>query len=132
MTIGEPNYKIIWGDTTGTAGPPPTITTVTGTSTIWNAPFTAPPPRDFRQITSMSDLDHVVFKTPIEDLVNMWLARFGREWVDKQEVLDDEFFEWVALRLRGVARLEEHVIWNDRPVNSVPNGPKTVLRVVDK
>lgn len=72
---------------------------------------------------SGSELDHAVFKTSIEDLVNLWLARYGSGWIDKQEVLADPFFEWAALRLRTVARLEEHRLQTDN---------KVVLRIVDQ
>jgi hypothetical protein len=92
-----------------------------------------PIPRDFRQVQTTSDLDHAVFKTPVEDLVNIWLAKFGNDWVDKTEVLNDEFFEWAAMRLRNVGRLEEHTIWNAQdPANAAIPGRKVVLRIVDK
>ena len=72
----------------------------------------APEPRDFRKVTSKSDLDHAVFKTPIEALVNLWLAKFGDDWVEKDRVIGDDFFEWAAMRLRALGRLEEHTIWD--------------------
>lgn len=65
------------------------------------------PPRDFRHVEQRSDLDHAVFKTPVEALINMWVAKYGEDWVSKDLVLDDPFFEWAAMRLRSLSKLEE-------------------------
>lgn len=90
--------------------------------------------RDFRMVQSQDDLDHAVFKTPVEDLVNMWLAKYGSDWVNKQDVLNDEFYEWAAMRLRAVGRLEEHTIWQapEAGMALTAQARKTVLRIVDK
>lgn len=128
------------------ANPPTnTITTATSSTTLQSGlqnalnttGYIQPPPfqRDFRQIQSQSDLDHAVFKTPIEDLVNMWIARYGTDWVDKEQVLGDEFFEWAALRLRSTGRLEEHTLWGGSVTPTsigTVQARRTVLRVVDK
>jgi len=65
---------------------------------------------DFRAVQSMSDLDHAVFKTPIATLCDLWVARFGSGWVSKKLIVDDEFFNWTALRLRSSGNLEEHLV----------------------
>ena len=90
------------------------------TTVLQNNPYTAPSyapppmpptlPHRFREIKSMTDLDHAVFKTDIETLVNLWIAKYGTDWVDKATVMDDEFFEFTVLRLRSIGRLEEHTI----------------------
>lgn len=77
---------------------------------------------DWRRVQSTSDLDHAVFKTPVATLVNLWVARFGDGWVDKKGVQGDEFFEWVAVRLKQMGKLEEHLILEKQQV---------VVRVVD-
>ena len=103
---------ITYTATTGT-------TTTIGTGTVdWGIPHTSE-----RKPQKQSDLDHAVFKTPIEALVNLWIARYGSEWVDKSIVEGDEFFEWAALRLRNIGRLEEHKLYSEG---------KVVLRIVDK
>jgi len=98
-------------------------------STLSAASNFAPPPREFKKVQAITDLDHAVFKTPLDTLVNLWIAKYGSDWVDKEKVLDDEFFEWAALRLRQLGRLEEHSIF---PTS--PNDPRMriVLRIVDK
>jgi len=82
--------------------------------------------RDFRRVESMSDLDHAVFKTPIDTLVSLWIAKYGTDWVKRETVLGDEFFEWAALRLRSAGMLEEHNVWG------VPGLSGPVLRIIDK
>ena len=86
----------------------------------------------------MSELDHAVFKTPIETLVNLWVAKFGADWVHKSDVADDPYFQWVAMRLRSIGKLEEHQI--NEPgqpapqaghvLGSMPPRKITVLRIV--
>lgn len=103
------------------------------TAVLQNNPYTAPSyappvppvqPRRFREIKSMTDLDHAVFKTDIETLVNLWIAKYGTGWVDKATVMDDEFFEFTVLRLRSIGRLEEHTLV-DSALEELNFRPKT-------
>lgn len=75
-----------------------------------------------RQIKSTSDLDHAVFKTSIEDLSNLWLAKYGVDWINKEVVTNDEFFGWAVLRLKNAGKLEEHRVWEPHP--------HTVMRLI--
>jgi len=84
------------------------------------------PTRVYREIKSMSDLDHAVFKTPIETLINLWIAKYGNDWVDKETVMDDEFFEYTVLRLRSIGRLEEHTVWDPESPNKYQQGQQPV------
>lgn len=91
--------------------------------------------RDFRRVTRMQELDHAVFKTPVEDLVALWVAKFGNDWVQKAAVIDDEFFEWAALRLRQLGYLEEHQLWVDdrsAPAGIAASQRVTMVRILDK
>lgn len=77
--------------------------------------------KQLRQVHARSDLDNAVFKTPIDTLVNLWVAKYGTEWVEREKVLGDEFFEWAAMRLRGIGLLEEHAYWDPPVQNPQPD-----------
>ena len=56
------------------------------------------------------DLESEVFNTPIEALVNLWQTRYGNNWVDLAEVMDDRFYARVFKRLRSMGMLESHYL----------------------
>jgi len=61
--------------------------------------------------TNMIELnEHAAFKAPISTLVDLWVTRFGNEWVDLETVEEDEFFLIVYKRLRQMAHLEMHYL----------------------
>ena len=47
---------------------------------------------------------------PSDLLINLWVCRFGNEWVDTQDVAEDVFFLGVAQRLRAEGELEAHYL----------------------
>jgi hypothetical protein len=85
------------------------------------------------RVLHITDLDHAVFKTDISVLVNLWLAKYGRDWVEKDKATEDEFFEFAMLRLKSTGRLEEHVVWTSKETHPTtnPNQRITVVRIVD-
>lgn len=57
------------------------------------------------------DLEKDVFKIPIDTLLNLWVTRFGNEWVDLEAVIDgDEFFMNAYKRLKQMGLLEQHYL----------------------
>jgi hypothetical protein len=93
---------------TNTAGPPANMhSNITGTTisqikdqNLW------PEVR-----TNMIELnEHAAFKAPISTLVDLWVTRFGNEWVDLETVEEDEFFLIAYKRLRQMAHLEMHYL----------------------
>ena len=57
------------------------------------------------------DLEKDVFKIPIETLLNLWVTRFGNEWVDLEAVIDgDDFFLNAYKRLKQMGLLEQHYL----------------------
>ena len=50
------------------------------------------------------------FHMKIEDLVNLWLAKYGNEWVAVQEVSNDNYYKYVYKRLYAVGELEQHYL----------------------
>ena len=66
-----------------------------------------PTPRSF---VTTEMLDHDAFKIPLSTLMDMWLARFGNDWVDMTTLADDQFFAIAAERLRSTGKLESHYL----------------------
>lgn len=57
------------------------------------------------------DLEKDVFKIPIDTLLNLWVTRFGNEWVDLEAVIDgDDFFMNAYKRLKQMGLLEQHYL----------------------
>ena len=64
---------------------------------------------DMNSVTT-EDLERDVFNTPLDTLENLWLTRFGNEWVDIATIEDDVTFRLVFRRLYEVRRLEMHYL----------------------
>lgn len=82
----------------------------TGAATF-NTTVTAPGGviTDVDSVTT-ADLDSVAFNTPIETLVNLWVTRYGEEWVDVDKLMDDPFFGATYKRLKSLGQLETHYL----------------------
>jgi hypothetical protein len=59
--------------------------------------------------TSM-DLEHDAYETPVSTLIDLWVARYGNEWVDLETVDDDVFFSLTYQRLKNLGQLEIHYL----------------------
>lgn len=84
--------------------------TNTGAATF-NATVTAPGGviTDVDSVTS-ADLDSAAFNTSIDTLVNLWVTRYGEEWVDVDKLMDDPFFGATYKRLKSLGQLETHYL----------------------
>lgn len=82
----------------------------TGAATF-NTTVTAPGGviTDVDSVTT-ADLDSVAFNTPIETLVNLWVTRYGEEWVDVDKLMNDQFFGATYKRLKSLGQLETHYL----------------------
>ena len=56
------------------------------------------------------ELDHEAYNTSIENLINLWVTRFGNEWIDLATIEDDEFFNLAYRRLKQMGELEVHYL----------------------
>lgn len=56
------------------------------------------------------DLESEVYNAKIDDLVNLWVTRFGNDWVDLVDVEREEFFRHAYQRLRQLGQLEQHYL----------------------
>jgi hypothetical protein len=59
---------------------------------------------------TMGDLLSDVFRAKVETLVDLWITRYGNEWVDLANVMEDEFYGRVYKRLRSLGELEVHFL----------------------
>ncbi len=59
---------------------------------------------------NMADLNSDVFNSKVETLVNLWLTKYGTDWVDISDVMDDAFYGRVYKRLRSLSELEVHYL----------------------
>ena len=48
--------------------------------------------------------------TPLPTLIDLWVARFGNEWVDLETIDNDEFFSKACKRLMQMGQLETHYL----------------------
>ena len=58
----------------------------------------------------MTQLNSDAFNTPVETLINLWVTRYGNEWVDMDKIEDDEFFSLAYKRLKSLGQLETHYL----------------------
>ena len=63
----------------------------------------------FPPATSM-DIEHEAYETPVAMLIDLWVTRFGNEWVDLETVDDDVFFSLTYQRLKNLGQLETHYL----------------------
>jgi hypothetical protein len=59
---------------------------------------------------SMKDLQSEAFNTPIDTLIDLWLTRYGNEWVDMDKIEGDEFYVLAYKRLKSLGQLETHYL----------------------
>lgn len=59
---------------------------------------------------TMVDLEKDVFNISVETLINLWVTRFGNEWVDLETIDNDDFFVNAYKRLKQLGHLEQHYL----------------------
>jgi len=61
--------------------------------------------------TNMIEIkEHEAFNTPIATLLDLWLTRYGNEWIDLEDIEKDEFFAIAYKRLKQMGELEQHYL----------------------
>ena len=61
------------------------------------------------EITSAM-LESEAFKVPIDRLVNLWITRFGHDWVEMERIEEEEFFKLAFNRLKQLGEVEVHFL----------------------
>jgi hypothetical protein len=54
--------------------------------------------------------EHEAFNAPVATLLNLWLTRYGNEWIDLEDIEKDEFFAIAYKILKQMGELEQHYL----------------------
>ena len=54
--------------------------------------------------------ENEAFNTDVQTLSDLWLAKWGNEWVDIQEIHDDRFWSIAYERLKQLGMIEQHYL----------------------
>lgn len=107
--------------TTTSAGTQWSSNTLSTSATSGTVAWSMPPDNGFGEMTpqvrDVDELSHAVFDTPIETLVNMWIARFGHGFIHYGVIEQDTFFRLSAFRLMNLNKVEYVIIgsaWHGR------------------
>ena len=76
-----------------------------------NAMIAPPPVNSFqggRYVVSEGDLQSEAMIAPLSAVVDMWTVRWGGEWVEEKDLLLDDFWRLVLLRLLSTNKIEKH------------------------
>jgi len=61
------------------------------------------------EITSAM-LESEAFNVPIDSLINVWVIRFGHDWVELERIEEDAFFSSAFKRLKQLGEVEVHFL----------------------
>lgn len=101
ITVANERYTVGWSD------PRPTA----------NAMIAPPPVNSFQggsYAVSESDLQNEAMLAPLSAVIDMWTVRWGGEWVAEKDLLIDNFWRLVLLRLLSVNKVEKHYKMNQQ------------------
>jgi len=102
------------GKGTGTViiSTPGKTTTFTGNGTYTANPTTGTFTPAGVKVIDEQDLQHDAMKAPLSSLVDMWVVRWGGEWVGEGYFQEDDFWRLALIRLVGANKLEKHNLAN--------------------
>jgi hypothetical protein len=87
-------------------------TTIGASVGIGTGGFTVTQPYGQFKALTERDLKHDAMKAPLSALVDMWIVRWGSEWVGETEFQEDDFWRIALVRLTGANKLEKHNLAN--------------------
>lgn len=61
-------------------------------------------------LSNSVDIEQGAFAVPVDTLVDLWLLRFGHDWVKVLPLMRDEFFWDAHNRLVQLGHLEKHYL----------------------
>ena len=82
-----------------------------------NAMIAPPPVNSFQggsYAVTESDLQNEAMLAPLSAVIDMWTVRWGGEWVAEKDLLIDNFWRLVLLRLLSVNKVEKHYKMNQQ------------------
>jgi hypothetical protein len=91
-----------------------TVNSLTNTTGSYNTTVgtTITQPYGQFKVLTEKDLRHEGMKAPLSALVDMWIVRWGSEWVNETEFQEDDFWRIALVRLTGANKLEKHNLAN--------------------
>ena len=85
--------------------------------TVANAMIAPPPVNSFQggsYAVTEGDLQSEAMVSPLTAVVDMWTVRWGGEWVSEKDLLLDDFWRLVLLRLLSTNKVEKHYKMNQQ------------------
>jgi len=56
------------------------------------------------------ELEHEAYNVSVGSLIDLWVTRYGNEWIDLVDVEGDNFFRLAYRRLKQMGELETHYL----------------------
>ena len=56
------------------------------------------------------ELEHEAYNVSVESLIDLWVTRWGNEWIDLVDIEGDNFFRLAYRRLKQMGELETHYL----------------------
>lgn len=76
--------------------------------TVANAMIAPPPVQRASYTVTENELQSEAMIAPLSAVVDMWTVRWGGEWVAEKDILFDDFWRLVLLRLISTNKIEKH------------------------
>jgi hypothetical protein len=57
-----------------------------------------------------TEIDHEAYNVSIATLLDLWVTRYGNEWINLEVVDEDQFFQLAYRRLKQMGQLEVHYL----------------------
>jgi hypothetical protein len=73
-----------------------------------NAMIAPPPVQRVSYTVTENELQSEAMVAPLSAVVDMWTVRWGGEWVAEKDILFDDFWRLVLLRLISTNKVEKH------------------------
>jgi hypothetical protein len=92
---------------------PSTITplTISNTASHQGGPFGATGKTVYGNFVNSVDLEeNEAFNTDVQTLSDLWLAKWGNEWVDLSDLQEDKFWTVACERLKQLGMIEQHYL----------------------
>jgi len=62
------------------------------------------------QPATSKELEHEAYNVSVSSLIDLWVTRYGNEWIDLVDVEGDNFFRLAYRRLKQMGELETHYL----------------------
>ena len=83
--------------------------TINNTASHQGGPFGATA-KPHTYTNSIELKENEAFNTDVQTLSDLWLAKWGNEWVDVQKIHDDRFWSIAFERLKQLGMIEQHYL----------------------